>query len=66
VSDDYVKAETPRQVHLMRVIHTVAGRGDGVKDRFRLVDQFWAVTGELLAENDPFVSNHFVADSVFQ
>ena len=46
--------ERLNKVEVMEVIHVSITRGDGSKDdAVRIVDQYWSLDGELLAENDP-------------
>lgn len=50
-------ARTPDSVRVIRVVETVALRGRGVEgDVARMVHQYWAFDGSLLAESDPFPS----------
>jgi len=51
---DPARRRLPRAAKLVQVIHVeaVAGLGDD-KDPVRVVDQFWSLDGELIAERDP-------------
>jgi hypothetical protein len=43
-----------KDVEKIEVIRTqLTKRGDGIKTRLRIVEQFWSLDGTLLAENDP-------------
>lgn len=47
-----------KPVQRIEVIRTyIETRGDGKSDPIRIIEQFWSMDGELLAENDPVLSN---------
>ena len=56
MSDKPVRPEVTRSAEVVQVIRTESGRGYGLSadDPFRLVTQYWAFDGKLLAEYDPF------------
>jgi len=46
--------ERLNKVEVIKVIHVLIVRGDGSEnDPVRYVDQYWSLSGEFLAENDP-------------
>ena len=46
--------EAPRTVKLVKVVQVCFKRGSGTDaDPVRLVNQYWSIKGQLLAENDP-------------
>lgn len=48
-----IEMKTPQQVEIVEVIHVRAARGKGTEeDPVRIVNQYWAKEGQLLAESD--------------
>ena len=55
MSESY-KPLDPRTVEVREVIHVRVGRGRGIEGSiFRIIDQFYALDGQFLAENDPWL-----------
>lgn len=45
---------------VIQVIETISLKGSGTDtDPVRAVKQFWSFDGELIAENDPFISEEY-------
>lgn len=51
MGSERIKMDKAEVIQVIRT--TLLRRGDGKEDPIRIIEQFWSLDGQLLAENDP-------------